>query len=116
MTVISFFVFFYIVGFSGWLSITTAVLCLVNAVELVAGSYLPGNLERYSVALAHGLYTFEVYTRVIEFHVYGTCSGTCDEYLVTGLYLACLNVEFTHTKVREVFDSLTYVNLAFRSL
>ena len=79
-------------------SVAAAVLCLVDAVEFVAGAHLPGNLERHTVTLAYGLHCLQVHARVFERYVNSTGGGSRYEYLVTGLYFACFNQEFTNTQ------------------
>ena len=93
-----------------------SVFSLVNAIEFVAGTYFAWHFKRNPVTLTHGLNALEVDTRVIKFNIYSTGCGACDEYLVAGLYLASLYMEFAHTKVREVLYGLTDVYLALRSL
>ena len=90
----------------------TADSCTYNLVQLVAGTHLAWNLERYAVALAYLFYRFQVHAWVLKFQVNGTGCWACDKDFLSGVDFAGLDIELAYTKLREVLDGLSNVYLS----
>ena len=67
------------------------------------------------LSFLHGLHRFQVYTSFIERSEYCSCSGTCNQQLVSHIQFGSFYQELGNTDIRKVSDTLTYIYFPFRS-
>ncbi len=79
------------------MSVAAAVLCAVNAVELVAGAHLAWHFERYAVALVYTLHLLKIHPGVVKRHVNSAGSWPGNKNLVAGIYFPGFNVELAYS-------------------
>ena len=94
------------------LLLAATVLCLVNAVQLVAGTHLAWYLERYAVALIYLFNRNKVNVWGFKLQVNGTGCWASDKDFLSGVDFAGLDMELAYTKLREVLDGLSNVYLS----
>ena len=88
--------------------------CRNQLIEFVTGTYFV-RFHREMLSFLHGLHGFRSTQGFIKRSEYCSCSGTCNQQLVSHIQFCSFYQELGNTDIRKVSDTLTYIYFPFRS-